>query len=178
MIGSNNQMRAFIALIPTQESQVRLRAVQLELAKIYNVPQPDQNPFHVTLRFFSDISEKTYLSMDEKLGKISRMISPFSVMMETVTRFPNENSPLFVVLQDSPAMQMFQGWIAGVNDKSFRPHITLIRSKLEENLSEECSRSLEGLEWFAESCMMVESKEQEGRRVHRILNTYAFSSTE
>lgn len=133
-------MRAFIAIdLPSEIKDVIYnlqKKIGSDLAKINWVHKKN---LHLTLKFFTDISELNAKKVINTLGEIE--FKPFKVRLEKIGYFPNENNirVVWIGLGSSGEIMNLQGEVDAKlskdfpREKKFVAHLTLGRVKAVKN---------------------------------------------
>ncbi len=171
-------VRAFLAIDLPQELKRNLFELSKiaipESIKIKWVAEPN---FHITLKFFGNISEKILEKLFKKSQKVVENYPIFKLILTNVGFFPEKKTPRVVWiglktedktlfdLQDS-LEKLFKKLKIGDSKDKFHPHITLFRVKSPGNLEDfknyleklsEKAKTLEGFTFKVEELTFFKS---------------------
>ena len=132
-------IRAFFAIPIPSEAAKSIAAYRQQLLINENDPVEWVEPhyWHVTLRFFEQVSPGLLASIGRTLSAFVRGRAPFKYQIKKIGRFPNSYAPVIAALispndelkalVDVLDERAFQGGIPREH-RRFRPHITLGKS--------------------------------------------------
>ncbi len=132
-------MRAFIAVSLTFEAKKKIKEVQDKLKELpIKVKWVAPKKFHITLKFFADISPERMEEVKKVIASIAGQYSPFNLNLESFGFFPNQNKPRVFFIRAGSG-QVLENLaenleeeleeIGFAKEKRFKPHITLARIK-------------------------------------------------
>ena len=142
-----NGIRAFIALELDDACRRALQSIQDELCRARaQVRWVRPETMHLTLLFLGDIAPDTVPHLTEGMDRIAEEIAPFSLAVSGVGSFGSRNRirTIWAGIPDPPLPLLgLQSALAAwcrelgipLEDRSFKPHLTLGRVRGPQNLS-------------------------------------------
>jgi 2'-5' RNA ligase len=131
--------RVFLALRFSRTTQDRLLAVQDELRPhLHNWHFIPPDNFHLTLRFFGEMSEEQIAQVDAKCKALSPELAPFALHLNHVDYFgtPQSARVLYAGGEQNDGLDALVGAIqrefpdaSRDQRQGFRPHVTLAKAR-------------------------------------------------
>jgi len=172
-------MRVFIAIPLPEDTKDYLITLQKNFHGLGDISFVSKDKFHLTLRFFADISEKEVEIMRKQLTNLK--FSAFSVSFNHLGAFPNQKNVrvLWAGIEEKQILQLKKeiDKILGLKEESFSQHLTLGRVKSLENKEEFIKRLQDKIQgkFFVDSFQIIQSIPSAQGYSHKILETYHLS---
>jgi RNA 2',3'-cyclic 3'-phosphodiesterase len=141
-------IRCFLALDPPEEILREIGRVQDKLRKLIHgdVRWVRPEAIHLTLKFFGDISERDVANISTVAGMAAAEVGPFDLAIGGAGVFPDPHRPRIIWLGmsgDAARLVTFQKELERalqeigfpLEERSFRPHLTLGRIKTPKGLT-------------------------------------------
>ncbi len=139
-------IRCFIAIAVPDSVLQRCQEISHRLRELNREGRFAQTPsIHLTLQFLGNVHEEMIPSIEKILRETGRAVRPFNLEVRKLGVFPNLSSPrvLWIGVHPVDTVSDLQGRLQeGFNplgftseDRSFHPHLTLLRLKSRKNLS-------------------------------------------
>lgn len=165
-------MRLFIALPISPEVKKQLEQIQISL---YNrnqsarVKWTSAGEWHITVVFLGEVDEKNIENIRNIINTVCAKYKPMNFRLDRVGGFPNILNPNVVVVKavdESGQVEKLQKELANalrglgiqIDDKPWKPHITIGRNKMRENLSGLDKVSIEPVGWTVREVILFESE--------------------
>lgn len=134
--------RVFVAIYPTQDVIRKLKKESEVLKKLLpgNLLRwlPEEN-WHITLRFFGNLTAKEVEQLDQNLRFSLKAQSRVTIQLTSITWFPSSKKPsvLAAIANESPELNSLAMSIHNVDsqhersagNKPYRPHLSLARCR-------------------------------------------------
>jgi 2'-5' RNA ligase len=163
-------MRLFVAVVPPPDVVEALAAAVGSRDESLRWVPPEQ--WHLTLVFCGDVEERRVPELSERLGRAAARTSPFPVRLAGVGTFPNQAARARVLWTgltgDTTSLSRLAERCSAaarrtgieVEDRPFRPHLTLARARRDvADAREVVSRlsAYDGRPWTVSSIRLVHS---------------------
>lgn len=137
----DRKTRAFLGSGPPPEewlSAWEAWSVPLQRRVSQSIRWTPPDNFHVTLRFFGDISQSEIMLVEEIVAVVARDTQPFTIRADGLRIFPDRYRPrvLALGLRDEPVLLRLEETIRRATrsigqkseDQQFHPHLTVARA--------------------------------------------------
>ena len=190
-------MRTFISINTDDSLKNTISGIQKNLKKsisllnedfLKSIRWEDRDKFHMTLFFIGDVNESRLNEINFMLSKMESGLSLNEIKFElkSINAFPKLKYPRVLILElineDKKVFELSQRIndslkeIGFVNDKTFKPHITLGRIKRDHKINLtglDCSIS-SGLVFSSKEFFLMESKLKSTGSEYTVIKKFIF----
>lgn len=167
-------MRLFYGVVPSEREREDLHRVQrVLLSSLSSYRKTDKDNLHLTLHFLGEKEEEQLPGLRELLDRVSRGHTPFTLSFREVDFFQKKNRKILWLGPDRGKDALEEVWqqmgvalkASGheVDDRPFRPHLTLAR-QVKGRVDRE---SIPPILLHVDALHLMESTRVEGRLVYR-----------
>lgn len=175
--------RAFVALSLPAASRRLLETLAADLCPVNTRPVPPRH-YHLTL-FFLDQCDRHRLAAVTSALEQARAQPPFHLRLARIAAFPAPRGKLVAAeLHPCPALDRLQARITGLltpettfDDRPFRPHITLARSRVKLDFEPRIiPESEDGARWQVTEFALYSSEPTPEGRLYRRMESFPLES--